>query len=71
MIKKVKNTVPWTYFISDLNGEEIIGTLYEKESQETNETEFRLEKVIRRKGDKLYDNSFNSIDIIISFNIII
>ena len=36
-----------------------------------NETEFRLEKVIRRKGDKLYDNSFNSIDIIISFNIII
>ena len=71
MIKKVKNTVPWTYFISDLNGEEIIGTLYEKESQETNETEFRLEKVIRRKGDKLYDNSFNSIDIIISLNIII
>ena len=36
-----------------------------------NETEFRLEKVIRRKGDKLYDNSFKSIDIIISFNIII
>ena len=71
MIEKVKNTVPWTYFISDLNGEEIIGTLYEKESQKTNETEFRLEKVIRRKGDKLYDNSFNSIDIIISFNIII
>ena len=71
MIKKVKNTVPWTYFISDLNGEEIIGTLSEKESQETNETEFRLEKVIRRKGDKLYDNSFNSTDIIISFNIII
>ena len=28
---KIKNTVPWTYIIIDLNGEEIIGTLYEKE----------------------------------------
>ena len=31
VIKKVKNTVPWTYIINDLNGEEIIGTFYEKE----------------------------------------
>ena len=30
IIKKVKNTVPWTYVISDLNGEEIIGTFCEK-----------------------------------------
>ena len=30
-MKKVKNTVPWTYVINDLNGEEIIGTFYEKE----------------------------------------
>ena len=29
--KKVKNTVPWTYIINDLNGEEIIGRFYEKE----------------------------------------
>ena len=29
-IKKVKNTVPWTYVINDLNGDEIIGTFYEK-----------------------------------------
>ena len=33
VIKEVKNTVPWTYVISDLNGEEIIGTFYEKELQ--------------------------------------
>ena len=33
VIKKIKNTVPWTYVISDLNGEEIIGTFYEKELQ--------------------------------------
>ena len=30
VIKKVKNTVPWTYVIDDLNDEEIIGTFYEK-----------------------------------------
>ena len=54
VIKKVKNNVPWTYVINDLNGEEITGTFYEKELQKTNEEEFRIEKVIRRKGDKLY-----------------
>ena len=53
VIKKVKNTVPWTYVINDLNGEEIIGTFYEKELQTTNQQEFRVEKVIKRKGDKL------------------
>ena len=34
MIKKFKNTVPWTDVISDLKGEEIVGTFYEKELQE-------------------------------------
>ena len=53
-IKKVKNTVPWTYVINDLNGEEITGTFYEKELQKKNQEEFRIEKVIRRKGDKLH-----------------
>ena len=66
VIKKVKNTVPWTYVINHLNGEEIMGTFYEKELQKTNQEEFRIEKVIKRKGDKMYvkwkgyDNSFNS-----------
>ena len=55
MIKKDKNTVPWAYIISNLNGEEIVGTLHEKELQKkANEKEFRVEKVIKRKGDKLY-----------------
>ena len=31
IIKKIKNTVPWTYFINDFNGEEIVGTFYENE----------------------------------------
>ena len=30
LIKKVKNTVPWAYVISDLNGEKTVGTFYEK-----------------------------------------
>ena len=54
VIKKVKNTVPWTYVISDLKGEEIVETFYENEFQKTNQKEFRIEKVIKRKGDKLY-----------------
>ena len=33
VIQKFKNTVPWTYFINDFNGEEITGTFYEKELQ--------------------------------------
>ena len=53
VIKKVKNTIPWTYVISDLNGEEIIETYYEKELQKTNQQESRIEKVIKKKGDKL------------------
>ena len=66
VITKIKNTVQWTYGINDLNGEEIIGSFYEKELQKTNQKEFGIEKVIKRKGDKLYvkwksyDNSFNS-----------
>ena len=31
IINKIKNTVPWTYAISDLNGEEITGSFHEKE----------------------------------------
>ena len=54
VIKKVKNTVPGTYVISDLKAEEIIGMFYKKELQKANQREFRVEKVIKRKGDKLY-----------------
>ena len=66
VIIKIKNTVLWTNVINDLNGEEIVGKFYEKELQKTNQKEFRTEKVIKRKGEKLYVkqegyvNSFNS-----------
>ena len=49
VIKKVKNNVPWTYVISDRNGEKIVGTFYKKELQKTNQKEFRAEKVIKRE----------------------
>ena len=66
IIKKIKNIVPWAYVINDLNGKEIIGTFYENELQDTKQNKFRIENVIKRKGDKLYvkwkgyDNSFNN-----------
>ena len=66
VIKKIKHTVLWTYVIDDLNGEGITGTFYEKELQKIDQQEFRIEKVTKKKGDKLYvkwkgyDNSFNS-----------
>ena len=52
--------------INDLNGENITGSFYQKELQRTNQNEFRIEKVLKRKCDKLYakwkgyDNRFNS-----------
>ena len=60
VVKKVKNTVPWTYVISDLNGEEFLQKRVAKNKSK------RVEKVIKRKGNKLYvrwkgyDNSFNN-----------
>ena len=65
-LSKIKNTVPWTYVISDLNGEKILGNFYQKEIQKTSQEKFRIRKIIKRKGDELYvkwkgyDNPFNS-----------
>ena len=58
--------MPWTYVINDLNGEEIVGTFYEKELRKTNKKDLRIEEVIKKKGDKSYvkwkgyNNSFNT-----------
>ena len=49
-----------------MNVEKIAGNFYEKELQKTNQKEFRIEKVLKRKDDKLYvkwkgcNNLFNS-----------
>ena len=66
VVNKVQNTVSWTYLINDLNGEEMKDSFYEKELKKTDQKEFMIEKVIKKKGDKLYvkwkgyDNSFSS-----------
>ena len=55
MIKKVKSTLPWTYFFSNLNGEEILKKrLKKKELQKAYQKEFIFEQVINRKGNNLY-----------------
>ena len=65
IVSKINNTVPWNYVISDMNGEDINGSLYEKELQSTNQQIYRIEK-IKRKSNKLYvkwkgcNDSFNN-----------
>ena len=62
---KYKIIFSWTYVISDLNGEEITRSFFEKVLQKTSQEKFRIENVLKRKGDKLYvkwkgnDNSIN------------
>ena len=55
-----------TYKITDYNGEEIQGSFYEQELQKTSQSTFRIEKVLKRQGDKClvkwmgYPKSFHS-----------
>ena len=66
VVSKIKDTVPWTHVISDLNDEPITESFYEKELQKPSQEKFRIEKVIKMKGDKFYikwkgyNKSFNS-----------
>ena len=54
-VSKIKDRVPWTYVISHLNDKPITGSFYEKELQKTIEEKFVIEKVLKRKCDKLYE----------------
>ena len=56
VVSKIKNAVPCTYAINSLDGEPITGRFYEKELQKTSQKKFRIEKVIKRKGDKCTSN---------------
>ena len=49
VINKIKNAVPWTSAISDLNGEKITESFYEKELKKTNQKESRIEKVLKKR----------------------
>ena len=54
VVIKIKNTVLWTYVISDLNGEKIDESVAKNELQKTSNEKFRIEKVLKRKLYKLY-----------------
>ena len=54
MFKKVKDTLLWTYVMEDLSGKEFVEMFYKVELQKTNQTEFKNEKVIKKKVDKLH-----------------
>ena len=47
-MKKIKDTVLWTYMISNFNVKPIAGSFYEKELQKTSQEKFRVEKIIKR-----------------------
>ena len=65
-VSRIQYTVPPTYKITDYNDEEIQGTFYEQELQKTTQDIFRIERVIRKRGEKAlvkwlgYLESFNS-----------
>ena len=65
-ISKIQYTDPPTYKITDESGEEIQGTFYEQELQKTSQEIYRIEKIIKRLGNKSlvkwlgYSESFNS-----------
>ena len=65
VIKDIKNTVPWTYFITDLSSEEIIETFYEKELQRIDQQESRTEKVSKKMKTSYVSNGK---DMIFPFN---
>ena len=49
VIKEVKNAVPWTYVINDFNGEESIGTFYEKELKKQISKYLGWKKLLKEK----------------------
>ena len=65
LLKKVKNNWSWIYAIEVVNGEQIFGRFYERRLKNISQTEFRVEKLIKKNNKcyviwKDYDNSFNS-----------
>lgn len=55
IIRKVNNTKPTTYMIEDIRRQPILGCFYNEELQKTKHpTVYLIEKVIRKKGNKLF-----------------
>ena len=65
VISKTKNTVPWTYVVSDLNDEEITGSFYEKELQKTSQKNLEQKKNLKEKVISCMSNGKDMIIILI------
>ena len=71
-IKKVKNTLPYTYIVQDDRGKVHKGSFYEQDLQKTEVDIFRIDKVLEWKTEKGkryglvkwmdYDDSYNSLE---------
>ena len=65
-VSLVKHTNPVTYSLEDLRGEPVKDSFYEQELQATDQQIFRIERVLRRQGQRAYvkwcgySNAFNS-----------
>ena len=65
IVSKIKNTVPWTYVISDLNGEEITVSFYEKELQKTSQKNLERKKYLDEKVVNCTSNGTSMIVLLI------
>ena len=52
-LKKKKDSTPWTYVIEDVNIEKLLQLFMNKNKKKKHQSEFRIKKVIKKKGDKL------------------
>ena len=65
-VSKIKNTIPWTYVVSDLKGEEITGSFYEKELQKTSQENLEQKKYLKGKAINCTSNGKGMIIVLIA-----
>ena len=65
VVSKIKNTVPWTYVISDLNGEEITGSFYEKNCKKQIKKNSEQKKYLKEKVMNIMSNEKDMIIVLI------
>ena len=54
VLKKFEQTMPWTYFIADFNGEDIAGTFYKRELGKVEQKNLEQINQIKEKAMKIF-----------------
>ena len=54
VLKKFEQTMPWTYFIADFNGEDIVGTFYKRELGKVEQKNLEQINQIKEKATKIF-----------------